>query len=78
MLECIDSYEISEWMAYEKAFGPIGPDYRDRALAAIHTQIRQLCIMYGQVHTDGDFDADDIPIIPMPDEIYKSDFPEEE
>lgn len=80
MLSCVDSHEIAEWMAYERAFGPIGTDYNDRALAAIHAQITQLCIMYAQVNSEDDIDADAFPSIPMPEEYYgkKPDETEEE
>lgn len=40
MLENVDSHEISEWMAYERAFGPIDNRWRDAALLAIHHELR--------------------------------------
>lgn len=52
MLECIDSYELAEWMAFERAFHPIGPDYRDEALAQIHDQLVLLNKMYGEQFED--------------------------
>lgn len=35
MLERLDSRELSEWKAFERAFGPVGNEYRDEALASI-------------------------------------------
>lgn len=72
MLACIDSYELSEWMAFERAFGPIGSEYNDRALMAIHEQLLLLCRMFGEVNFESN------PIghpeklrLPSPDEIYE-------
>lgn len=30
------SLELAEWMAYEKAFGPIDDEWRDNTLAEVH------------------------------------------
>ena len=39
-MERIDSHELAEWQAYERAFGPIGTVYNDDVLAAIHEQLQ--------------------------------------
>lgn len=71
MLDSIDSYEISEWIAFERAFGPLGSGYNDRALAAIHAQITLLCGLIGKGNWGDDFDVDNLPsTIPLPDEMY--------
>lgn len=40
MLYRVSSRELSEWMAYEQAFGPIGPRYDSELLAGIHEQMQ--------------------------------------
>lgn len=40
LLARIDSQEITEWEAYEKANGPLGNMYSNEALAAIHEQLQ--------------------------------------
>lgn len=36
------SAELTEWQAYEVAYGPVGPAYRDSALADLIDLIQQL------------------------------------
>lgn len=36
------SREMSEWMAYEKAFGPIDDEWRDSTLAEIHELLQHI------------------------------------
>lgn len=36
MLASLTSRELSEWSAYERAYGPIDNDWRDETLAQIH------------------------------------------
>lgn len=75
MLEHVDSYEIGEWMAYERAFGPIGSDWSDAALMAIHSQLAVLNKMTGAAHFGENNPVQgDMPMLPKPSEFYlKSD-----
>lgn len=70
MLACVDSHEISEWIAYERAFGPLGLGYSERALLAIYEQLSLLSRMYGEVNFE-DNPAEDAPMLPAPDQLYK-------
>lgn len=70
MLDHIDSYEISEWMAFEHAFGPIGPEYRDEALALIHDQLQLLCSMYGAVNWQDKNPVGEPKPIPRPSQVF--------
>lgn len=40
----MDSRELSEWEAYERACGPMGFMYGNDALAAIHEQLQVLTV----------------------------------
>lgn len=55
LLDRIDSHEISEWMAFERAFGPLGDEWSNEALAAIYDQLQILCAVMGS-------DADRVPL----------------
>lgn len=55
MLDRIDSHEISEWMAFERAYGPLGDEWSNEALAAIYDQLQVLCAVMGS-------DADRVPL----------------
>jgi hypothetical protein len=71
MLECVDSYEISEWMAYERAFGPLTGEYRDRALSAIYDQLLLANRMFGAVNFEDNPVPEDMPRLPHVDEVYR-------
>lgn len=47
LLSRISSYELSEWMAYEKAAGPLGRQYSDDMLANIHEILQSLLRLTG-------------------------------
>lgn len=40
MLRHIDSDELGEWMAYERAYGPLDTKWSDGALIAIYEQLQ--------------------------------------
>lgn len=48
MLASIPSYELSEWEAYERAFGPLGKSYTEQALAQIADTLAILLRLYGE------------------------------
>lgn len=39
MLDRIDSRELTEWVAYEHMFGPLGSQYADNQLASIEERL---------------------------------------
>lgn len=68
MLSRISSYEITEWMAYEKAQGPLLSEYRDDMLASIHEQLQFLCHLYGSQFEENPVDE---PVkLPRPNDLY--------
>jgi hypothetical protein len=56
-------------MAYEKAFGPLGPQYSDYVLACIHEQIQFLSHITGAQYQKNP--APEVNHYPRPDEIFK-------
>lgn len=46
----MDSYEFSQWMAFERAHGPISGEWNANALAEIHEQLQQISYLLGQAH----------------------------
>jgi hypothetical protein len=70
MLRHVDSDELSEWMAYERAFGPLGNEWTASALIAIYAQLQNAV---GILAVSGGADADDIEEVPLhpPTEFYK-------
>jgi hypothetical protein len=44
----MSSYELSQWMAFERAHGPIGDEWSNEALAQIQEQLQQLSYLLSQ------------------------------
>lgn len=42
--------EYSQWMAFERAYGPLRSEWSDDALASIHEQLQQIAYLMGQAH----------------------------
>lgn len=64
MLSRVSSYELTEWMAFEQAYGPLGSRYNGEMLAAIHEQLQFANKMAG---------GEDYPEpkqVPRPNEYY--------
>lgn len=57
-MESTTSTELAELRAYELVNGPIGSQYSDDALAAIHEQLQQVCRLLVAQNAE---DEDDIP-----------------
>lgn len=71
LLARTSSYELTEWMAYENAFGPLGPEYRDDMLASIHEQLQALRHLMGELWTEKD---NPIPVpkkLPRPNDLWQ-------
>lgn len=67
LLTKIDSREISEWMAYERAFGPVGDMYLYATLGSIQEQLQLVAYLQG-----GMYDENPAPTPerwPRPDEL---------
>lgn len=58
LLESTTSRDLAELRAYELTNGPIGSQYSDDILAAIHEQLQQVCRL---LIAQGAEDEDDIP-----------------
>lgn len=52
LLAVVPAYELTEWEAYERAFGPIGRHYSDEALATIADTLSILLRLYGEQFED--------------------------
>lgn len=64
----MDSRELSEWQAYERAVGPIGRQYADDMLASIHEQLQFLSYLTGAQY--GENPAPEPQRVPRPNEIF--------
>ena len=80
LLETTDSYELSEWMAYENAFGPLGNEYRDDMLAAQHEMLQALRHTMGHLWSGEDNEIPEPVKLPRPNDLYDKVFkdPEDE
>lgn len=72
LLERFDSLELAQWRAYEIALGPIGRQYSEGTLAAIHEQLQTVAYLLGAQA------GDDNPVtppkhFPRPDEVFLPD-----
>lgn len=72
MLEHVGSYELAEWMAYERAFGPINNEWRDNATSAIYSQLQLMTKLLGQgfFGDENPIKEDEMPELPMPKQVY--------
>lgn len=77
----ISSYELTEWLAYEREGGPIGTAWQDEAMASLHEQFQRLNRLQGAAHfTDKKHRKNPVPEpkrYPRPYEIFdKADRPD--
>lgn len=49
LLSKISSYELSEWMAFERVNGPLGQQYSDDMLANVHEQLQAIQFILGRM-----------------------------
>lgn len=73
LLRSMDSLEVSEWQAYERAFGPLGTTYSDDMLAHIHEQLQLLTHVLGAVNTPKG-EENPVPApkdVPRPPDVYQ-------
>lgn len=52
MLERMSSRELTEWAAYERVAGPVGPLYEQSLLREIHYMQQQQLHAFGSANTD--------------------------
>lgn len=50
MLHSMDSVEYSQWMAFERANGPINGEWSHEALANVVEQLHTIAYLLGQAH----------------------------
>lgn len=74
MLSRMSSYEVTEWRAYELATGPLGSQFSDDVLAAIHEQLQFANRMAGEQFEENP--APPIRSVKRPSEVF--DLSEEE
>lgn len=80
LLSRTSSIELTEWQAYERAFGPLGKQYSDDMLAQIHEQLQLMAKLLGAALVD---DANKNPIpnpqrVPRPPDLFKQPDDEED
>lgn len=72
----ISSWELSEWEAYEREYGPINDRWRDDILALVHEQLQQLNRLTGAAHFTGKGHRNPVPEprkVPRPWRIHDDD-----
>lgn len=73
MLASVNSHEIAEWKAYERAFGPIDNHWVNVALQAIHHELRVGNRMFqGAQWGDEKGPIKEWVELPRPDQILKT------
>lgn len=73
MLSRISSYELTEWRAYELAFGPLDSSYRDEIAASSHEMLQAMRHTMGQLWaTDGDNPVSEPQQLPRPHALYRN------
>lgn len=65
MLERIPSYELTEWEAYERAFGPLGSVYSENKLADMHELLQAILLSFSAEDGKGT-----VKHQPRPHEVY--------
>jgi hypothetical protein len=70
MLSRISARELSMWMAYEQAFGPLDNRYRDDVAAATHEMLQTLRHFMGEIWVDGNNPAPEPKQLARPNEYY--------
>lgn len=65
LLRKIPSYELTQWKAYERAFGPLGNFYAADVWAGIHEQLQRIAALL----TEGGKAT--VERLPRPMEVYK-------
>lgn len=74
-LDHISSLELSEWMAFEREAGPIGPQWESEIQAATHEQLQRLNHLLGAAHfTSEKHKKNPVPKpkhYPRPHEIFR-------
>lgn len=70
LLHSMDSAEISEWQAYERAFGPLDHAYGDDMLARIHEQLQLLTHVQGAAGAGKDNPIPAPKRVPRPPDVF--------
>lgn len=65
----ISSYELTEWQAFERAYGPLGSGYSDDMLAAIHEKLQELLYLTGGLWSS-DNTVNAPQRVPRPHEVF--------
>jgi hypothetical protein len=50
MLNSMDSWEFSQWIAFERSHGPLGGEWNAEVLSSIQEQLQQVGYLLSQAH----------------------------
>jgi hypothetical protein len=68
----ITAYELSEWEAYERAFGPLGRQYEQDMFARIHEQLQMITFVLGAANSgEGENPVPEPKQVPRPHEVFQ-------
>lgn len=67
MLERITSPELTEWEAYERAYGPLGSVYSENKLAELHELMQALLLSFSTEENKGTVKRQ-----PRPHEVWEA------
>lgn len=69
----ITAFEIAEWEAYERAFGPLGRQYEQDMLARVHEQLQMIAYVLGAANSREDENPVPEPQkVPRPHEVFQN------
>lgn len=72
LLERTSARELAEWMAFERAYGPLGNSYMERTLADVVDAVERLSVTFQVcLGSDPDDVVQRVPI-PRPEDVYRS------
>lgn len=77
MLRSVTSEELSEWRAYERLNGALGPSYSQEVLAAIHEMLQSIGRTLVAANTDDEDKVPEFREYPRP-AVYMQRFIEED
>lgn len=66
LLTKISSYELTQWIAFERVNGPLGPQYSNDMLANIHEQLQAVQFILGRMSA-----GEDSPV-PQPHKMLRA------
>lgn len=71
LLDRIDSRELAEWDAFERAYGPLGNSYEHEALASIQEELQKIQYIIGMGHFGEENPVPKPDPYPRPRDVFK-------